>query len=452
MGRVHPGLTYMRQKCPPLTAAALHLLGASLLGACGVFGVAEAGALRVRDVTVGAPPTPTRVERPSPTATPLPPTKTPVPVPTSAAVEDLVAQYWGKDWVKTIEVLDRYLQGDGPDKDSATVRIYEAEVEYGRLLARIGQGGDAEVTWERAISRLPDRLEARSLLARARGEPDPAEPTATPVEPTPTGTPQRSPTPKGGPSATATKPVPEAAMTQTARAAIVEAATAAAETAAMQAAETLAARAAQATAAALGRAEATSAAREAATARAVQTADARSSRPSAPTPTRPAPTPAPQPRATQASAPPTPTLVPPSPTKVPASPTPAPTQVPPTATNPPPPTATPQPTAVPPTNTPQPAPTVALGPVERRAPAQDAFLQNGNPAVFAWNRSPGAVKYRLQMWQIEGDGQFQIDLDALEYTWIVPDRLGPWQWRVLAIGPDGKTGPVSPNQNRFSIK
>ena len=87
-------------------------------------------------------------------------------------------------------------------------------------------------------------------------------------------------------------------------------------------------------------------------------------------------------------------------------------------------------------------------------PPQDAQLQNGYSATFAWNRSPGAVKYRLQLWQVDetNDLEYDITVDGLEYTLVIPDKVGPWMWRVIAVGGDGKLGPISRNQNRFAVK
>jgi len=432
------------------------------------------------------------VSQPSVTATLVKPdvAETVRALPTAIATQTLIAPaqtleerirpLWGNDWVKTIDVLRAYLAVGGSETDSAKRLLYDALIEYGTLLSRIGQPVDAVETWRQATEVDSMRPEATALIARLngiRGEPSPT------LSPSPTKgatpTPGRTITPTAAPTSTqvseeasptagvalaertltaaATETVPSRSTiaaiataavraTRTAQNEAFEARVTATRQASIQQAQALAAALSTQTAARTQTKEA-----GAPDAKATYIADASSqltrtavasgsAGPGVPTPTAIPPTVEP------------PTVTPLPPTAVPATPTvpPSPTAAP-TSTPIPVPTSTPVPA---PTTTPVPVATVALQTVERKAPPQDAQLQNGFEARFEWNVSPGASKYRLQLWEVDNSNDLEYDIlvDGNSYTLLIPDRIGPWMWRVRAVGADGRLGPISSNQNRFAIK
>lgn len=471
---------------PRVSTLVLAAMVPSMLSGCQIGSIMSSGAIKVaravlanRDATPSQPAEP-QFTAPLPSFTALRPTMTPS-MDTSPRqfpkVDNLVEPTWGKDWVQVIDVLRAYIAAGGPETDHAKQRLYDALINYGVLLREINQPLDAIETWRQATEVDATRPEALALMAQTRG-------TSTEASPTPgasptageTPSPGRSPSPTVAPTATEEvppQPSPSATMDTTPvgqpRDSATQTVIARATAAARATTEAQATRTAQSAA----QAERTIATRQAAAQRtatiaAVFTQDARIRSEDAAASTRT--TVALNMTATYVSAAsaqltltaaamsaPVATPVPPSPTS-PPPPTAVPTNTPvpvPTNTPVPAPTNTPvPPTVAPPTNTAQPSATVQLQAVVRRAPAQDAILNNGSSVTFAWNRSPGAAKYRLQLWQVDYTNDFEFDIlvDGLDYTIVMPDKNGPWMWRVIAVSRDGKLGPLSSYENRFVIK
>ena len=386
--------------------------------------------------------------RSSPVARPSGSVPVAVALPSPTTLAELVEPDWGEDWVQTIAVLRQYLASGGPEASHARRRLYDALIAYGELLVELGQREDAIETWRQASQVDDSRPGAPDLIAKLSGATSPALPVpsaSSPVPPTPSPgrTPSRTPSPSPAHTATPASvmsptPTPDnvsiaqahARATQTQVAVLVAPANPRTMSA-MRATGTAGAavrRADETRQASTVVAQATGSARERQQAVASATASSAEARDA---------------YFAQASAQLTLTAVASEKSAV-ALPNPTPV---------PPPTSVP-PTSVPPTTTSQPSPTAVLQGVERRIPPQDAQLSIGTSVTFAWNRSPGAAKYRLQLWQLDytSDLEYDIVVEGVEHSLIIPDKQGPWMWRVIAVSSDGRLGPISKNQNRFLIQ
>ena len=366
----------------------------------------------------------------------------------TASIDALVAASWDRDWVETIRLLRDYLSTGGESDVYASGRLYDALVEYGKVLVRLQQPGDAIDTWRQAEALDAGRADAPALLTLLAGEGavtgQTSEVTA-PVTSISTATPPFNVTPLPDRGAGTRTPEP-ATPTQLVAPDAIPALVAPGQ---LTAVARLTSEAVPLVAISTRQAETDVAqsARKTATAKALSEGPPLTVR-SAVTPVvsstiAPRPTEVPKPTLTNVPAP----KAPPVPTAtVPPAPTP---------TNVPVPTIKPAPTATQrPEAPPVPAATVALQRIVLEQPAQDFVTTAGASLEFRWKQVPGARKYRVQVCLVDDCWQeLRLDRVTDQTTMLYsPDHSGGWVWRVAAVGDNDRLGPWPEFLRRFSAR
>ena len=147
---------------------------------------------------------------PSPSPT-LVPTSTPAPRPTPSPTPNAAQLWaqtsaeldlaWGKDWPRTISLLEAF-RARFPDDQASLDKLYAALVASGQALLDHGQTAEGVAQLERAEALAPDREEAGLALAALTPTP---EPTATAVV---RPAPQAPQAPQPAPRPAAPRPAP----------------------------------------------------------------------------------------------------------------------------------------------------------------------------------------------------------------------------------------------------